>query len=148
MAASITFYNSFKEYVADGTFDLNTDTFKVALVLSGYTFSAAHTVYADISASEHSNANGYTTGGATLASVTFSQTSGTATFDAADTTWTASGTSLVARRAIIYKSGTANARVSPLIASILLDTTPADVTVTAGNTLTLQYNGSGIFTLA
>lgn len=148
MAASITFYNSFKEYVADGTFDLNTDTFKVALVLSGYTFSAAHTVYADISASEHSNANGYTTGGATLASVTFSQTSGTATFDAADTTWTASGGSIVARRAIIYKSGTANARVSPLVASILMDTTPADVTVTTGNVLTLQYNGSGIFALA
>ena len=148
MAASITFYNSFKEYVADGTFDLNTDTFKVALVLSGYTFSAAHTVYADISASEHANANGYTTGGATLASVTFSQTSGTATFDAADTTWTASGGSIVARRAIIYKSGTANARVSPLVASILMDTTPADVTVTTGNVLTLQYNGSGIFALA
>ncbi len=147
MTASITFYNSFKEYVADGTFDLNTDTFKVMLVTSSYTFSAAHTVIADASANEISN-TGYTAGGATLASVTFSQTSGTATFDAADTTWTASGTSLVARRAIIYKSGTANARVSPLIASILLDTTPADVTVTAGNTLTLQYNGSGIFTLA
>ena len=147
MAASITFYNSFKEYVADGTFDLNTDTFKVMLVTSSYTFSAAHTVIADASANEISN-TGYTAGGATLASVTFSQTSGTATFDAADTTWTASGTSLVARRAIIYKSGTANARVSPLVASILLDTTPADVTVTAGNTLTLQYNGSGIFTLA
>lgn len=147
MAASITFYNSFKEYAADGTFDLNTDTFKVMLVASSYTFSAAHTVIADCSASEISNA-GYTAGGATLASVTFSQTSGTATFDAADSTWTASGASLIARRAIIYKSGTANARVSPIIAAILLDTTPADVTVTAGNTLTLQYNGSGIFTLA
>ncbi len=147
MTASITFYNSFKEYVADGTFDLNTDSFKVALVSSSYTFSAAHTVYADLT-NELSTANGYTSGGAALASVTFSQTSGTATFDAADTTWTASGGSIVARRAVIYKDGTANTRVKPLIASILLDTTPADVTVTTGNTLTLQYNGSGIFTLA
>lgn len=147
MAASITFYNSFKEYVADGTFDLNTDSFKVALVSSSYTFSAAHTVYADLT-NELSTANGYTSGGAALASVTFSQTSGTATFDAADTTWTASGGSIVARRAVIYKDGTANTRVKPLIASILLDTTPADITVTTGNTLTLQYNASGIFTLA
>ena len=147
MTASITFYNSFKEYVADGTFDLNTDSFKVALVSSSYTFSAAHTVYADLT-NELSTANGYTSGGAALASVTFSQTSGTATFDAADTTWTASGGSIVARRAVIYKDGTANTRVKPLIASILLDTTPADITVTTGNTLTLQYNASGIFTLA
>lgn len=149
MTASITFYNTFKEYVADGTFDLNTDTFKVALVSSTYTFAATHSVYADLT-NELSTANGYTSGGATLASVTFSQTSGTATFDAADTTWTASGGSIVARRAIIYKSGTANSRVSPLVASILMETTPApaDITVTTGNTLTLQYNASGIFTLA
>lgn len=147
MAASISFYNSFKEYVADGTFDLNTDSFKVALVSSSYTFSASHTVYADLT-NELSTANGYTSGGAALGSVTFSQTSGTATFDAADTTWTASGGSIVARRAVIYKDGTANARVKPLVASILLDTTPADVTVTTGNTLTLQYNASGIFTFA
>lgn len=147
MAASISFYNSFKEYVADGTFDLNTDSYKVALVSSSYTFSAAHTVYADLT-NELSTANGYTSGGAALASVTFSQTGGTATFDAADTTWTASGGSIVARRAVIYKDGTANARVKPLIASVLLDTTPADVTVTTGNTLTLQWNASGVFTLA
>jgi hypothetical protein len=147
MAASITFYNSFKEYVADGTFDLNTDTFKVILVSSSYTFSAAHTVLADIT-NELSTANGYTNGGATLGSVTFSQTSGTATFDAADTTWTASGGSIVARRAVIHKSGTANSRANPLVASVLLDTTPADVTTTTGNTLTLQWNASGIFTLA
>jgi hypothetical protein len=147
MAASWSFYDSFKEYVADGTFDLNTDTFKVALVTSSYAFSAAHTVFANIT-NELSTANGYTSGGATLTSVTFSQTSGTATFDAADTTWTASGGSIVSRRAVVYKSGTANSRVNPLVGSILLDTTPADVTVTAGNTLTLQWNASGIFTLA
>lgn len=45
MAASYNKYNSFSEYMADGTFDLNTDTFKVALVASTYTPSAAHTVW-------------------------------------------------------------------------------------------------------
>lgn len=146
MTASITFYNSFREYLADGTIDLDTDSFKVALVASGYTFATTHTVYADLT-NELSTANGYTSGGAALASVTWGISTVTATFDAADTTWTASGGSIVARRAIIYKDGTANAIVKPLVASILMDTTPADITVTDGNTLTLQWNASGIFTI-
>lgn len=144
MAASISFYNSFKEYVADGTIDLDTHTFKVMLVSSSYTFSASHTVKADIT-NELSTANGYTAGGEALTSVTWGQTGGTATFDAADTQWTASGAGITARRAVIYDDTAAN---EELVASILLDTTPADVTATAGNTLTLQWNASGIFTLA
>jgi hypothetical protein len=144
MAASISFYNSFKEYVADGTIDLDSHTFKVMLVTSSYTFSAAHTQKSDIT-NELSTANGYTAGGATLASVTWGQTGGTATFDAADTTWTASGGSITARRAVIYSDTATN---DELVCSILLDTTPADVTATDGNPLTLAWSGSGIFTLA
>jgi hypothetical protein len=143
MAASITFYNSFREFMADGTIDLDNDTFKVMLVTSAYTFSAAHTVKADIT-DEHANGNGYTTGGETLGSVTWGHSGGTATFDAANTVWTASGGSIVARRAVIYSDTAAS---DQLVASVLLDTTPADVTATAGNTLTLAWHASGIFTL-
>lgn len=143
MAASLTFYNSFRKYVADGTIDLDTHTFKVMLVASGYTPSTAHTVKTDVT-NELSTANGYTAGGATLGSVTWSHSGGTATFDAADTVWTASGGSIVARYAVIYDDTAAN---DELVCYILLDTTPADVTTTAGNTLTLQWNGSGIFTI-
>jgi len=143
MAASLTFYNSFREYVADGTIDLDTHTFKVMLVASGYTPSAAHTVKADVT-NELSTANGYTAGGATLGSVTWGHSGGTATFDAADTVWTASGGSIVARYAVIYADTAAN---DELVCYILLDTTPADVTTTAGNTLTLQWNASGILTI-
>jgi hypothetical protein len=149
MAASITLYSSMKKYIADGTIDLDTDTFKVALVSSAYTPNAStHTVYADLT-NELSTANGYTLGGASLGSVTWTRSGGTVTFDAADTIWTASGGSIVARYAIIYKdTTTANGIVKPLIAYVLMDTTPADVTTTSGNTLTLQWNGSGIFTLS
>ncbi len=143
MTASISFYNSYREYLADGTIDLDTHTFKVMLVSSAYTFSASHTVKADIT-NELSTANGYTAGGATLGSVTWAHSGGTATFDAADTVWTASGGSITARRAVIYDDTAAN---DELVASVLLDTTPADVTATDGNTLTLQWNASGIFTL-
>jgi hypothetical protein len=143
MTASIAFYNSFREYCADGTIDLDNDTFKVMLVASDYTPSAAHTVKADIT-NELSTANGYTAGGATLGSVTWGHSGATATFDAADTVWTASGGSIVARYAVIYSDTAAS---DELVAYVLLDTTPADVTTTAGNTLTLQWNASGIFTL-
>ena len=145
MAASITFYNNWKAAVNDAA--LRAATIKVTLHSSSYTFAATHSVYADLT-NELTTANGYTNGGATLGSVTFSQTSGTATFDAADTTWTASGGSIVARRAVIRVVGTINSQVDPLIASILLDTTPADVTTTTGNALTLAWNASGIFTIA
>lgn len=145
MTASITFYNNWKAAIAEVV--PRTATFKVTLHTSSYTFAATHNVYADLT-NELSTANGYTNGGASLASVTWSQTSGTATFDAADTAWTASGGSIVARRAVLRAIGTFNSQVDPLVASILLDTTPGDVTTTTGNTLTLVWNASGIFTLA
>lgn len=145
MAASITFYQSFREYLGDATIDLDTHTFKVMLTSSTYTPNAAtHTVKADVT-NELSTANGYTAGGATLGSVTWSRSGGTVTFDAADTQWTASGGSITARYAVIYDDTAAS---DELVAYILLDTTPADVTATAGNTFTLQWNASGIFTLS
>ena len=148
MAASITIYESFREYLGDGTFDLNTNTFVVTLHTSSYTPSAStHTVSADLT-NELSTANGYTSGGATLGSVVWTRTGATVKFDAADTVWTASGGSIVARYAVIRASGTLNARVNPLVAYILMDTTPADVTTTTGNTLTLAWNASGILTQA
>lgn len=144
MTATITLYQSFNEYVGDGTIDLDTDTFKVTLHSSSYTPSAStHTVYADLT-NELSTANGYTNGGATLASVSWSRSGATVTLDATDTTWTASGGSIAARYAVIRKSGTANSITDPLVAHILLDNTPADVTATDGNTLTLAWNASGI----
>ena len=148
MTASITKYESFSELIADGTFDLDANTFKVSLHTSTHTPSAsAHVVFADVD-NELSTANGYTSGGATLGSVTWNRSGGTATFDAADVVWTASGGSIVARYAIIRAVGTLNGHVDPLVAYILLDTTPANVTATAGNTLTLQWHASGIFTVS
>lgn len=147
MAASITFYQSFREYMADGSIDLDTDTFKVMLTSSSYTPNAStHTAKADVT-NELSTANGYTAGGETLGSVTWSRSGGTVTFDAADTVWTASGGSITARYAVIYDDTSTSPSADLLVAYILLDTTPADVTATAGNTLTLQWNASGIFTL-
>lgn len=145
MAASITFYNNWREAIARGV-DLSTPpTYKVTLHTATYTPNATtHAVYADLT-NELATANGYTNGGYTLVSPSWTESGTVAIMDANDAVWTASGGSITARYAVLRVTGTFNTQVDPLIAYILLDTTPADVTATDGNTLTLQWSGSGIF---
>lgn len=134
-------YTSFKNKLGDGTYDLDTNTFKVMLVTSAYTPSLAHTTKANIT-NELATANGYTAGGATLANVQY--TGGA--WDANNVVWTASGGSLTARYFVVYQSGTFNTVTDALVGYGLLDNTPADVTVTDTNTLTLTI--SNFFTTA
>lgn len=144
-AATITFYDNWRECIGREV-DLDTPpSVKVTLHTSAYTPNAAtHTVYADLT-NELSTANGYTNGGLALSSVTWTQSSTVAIFDAADSTWTASGGSITARYAVLRLVGTFDGAVDPLIAYILLDSAPADVTATDGNPLTLQWHANGIF---
>jgi hypothetical protein len=139
-------FDSFKVYIGDGTIDFNTNALKVALVSSSYTFAATHTVYADLT-NELSTANGYTAGGVAVTGTVESVPPGAGTtYSTTDATWTASGGSIVARRAVLYVNATVNSIVKPLICTCLLDSTPADVTTTTGNTLTISMSG-GVFTM-
>ena len=141
------FYNKFHEYRGDGTIDLDDDTFKVILVASGYTPSTSgHSTYADIT-NELSTANGYTNGGQSLTSVTWTESGGTATFDAANPSWTASGGAITARYAVIYDD-TPSSPANPLVAYCLLDNSPADVTANDGAAFTINLHANGIFTSA
>jgi hypothetical protein len=145
MAASITFFNNFREAVGRAVDLSSPPTVNVSLHTSTFTPDAeADVVYADVS-DELSTANGYTNGGQALGSVTWTQSTTVAIFDAADTVWTASGGPITARLAVLRLVGTFNSQVDPLLAYILLDTTPADVTATDGNTFTLQWHANGIF---
>jgi hypothetical protein len=125
----------------NGTWDFDTDTFKVALFLSTSNIGAASTTYAGVT-NEHANANGYTTGGISLGALTLSGTTTVTVDDPSDMVWTASGGSITARYAVLYESG------GDVVCYCLLDSTPADVTATTGNTLTIALHASGIFTLA
>lgn len=140
MAASAwTFTNSAITKLLTGVFDLDTDTFKMALFLSTSNIGVASTTYAGVT-NEHANGNGYTTGGA---AITFSL-SGTTTVTvdlASDPVWTASGGPITARYAVIYEVG------GDVVCYSLLDTTPADVTATDGNPFTVAANASGVFTV-
>lgn len=138
-AGAWTFTNGGRKNLLDGTFDLDTDVFKMALLTSSSNIGSASTTYAGLTG-EVASANGYTTGGKTLTMSVTGTT--TVTVDCDDQTWTASGGSITARYAVIYESA------GNVLCYCLLDTTPADVTATDGNTLTVQINASGIFTLA
>jgi hypothetical protein len=139
-ASSWTFTNAGRTSLLDGTFDINSDTWKMALFLSTSNIGASSTTYAGLT-NEHANANGYTTGGVSIA-LTLSGTT-TVTVDiTTDPVWTASGGSIVARFAVIYEVG------GNVLCYCLLDSAPADVTVTTSNTLTVAANASGVFTLS
>lgn len=151
MASSLTFYNKFRKYIQDGTLDLDTNTIKLMLVTSDYTFDAAHGVLADVKASPDpevvaiaSPSNGYTTGGETLANPAVTYSGAVSKFDADDVTWLLLTATF--RYGILYASGTLNGVVNPLIACILFDTTPADITI-SGINYVVQWSANGIWTL-
>ena len=139
-AGAWTFTNGGRTRLLNGTFDIDTDSYKCALFLSTSNIGAASTTYAGVT-NEHANANGYTTSGIAVA-LTLAGTT-TVTVDiTTDPVWTASGGSIIARFAVIYEVA------GDVLCYCLLDSTPADVTATTGNTLTVAANASGVFTLA
>lgn len=140
-AGAWTFTDASRTSMLNGTFDFDTDTFRVGLYLSTSNIGAGSTTIAGVT-NEHANANGYTTGGTSIGALTLSGTTTVTVDDPADVVWTASGGSIVARFAILYENG------GNVVCYCLLDNTPADVTATDGNTLTIAFHASGIFTLA
>ena len=140
-AGAWLFTNTGRTSLLNGTFDLDTDTFLIALFLAASNLGAASTTYAGVT-SEHANANGYTTGGISLGPLTLAGTTTVTVDDPADAVWTASGGSITAKFAAIYESA------GNVLCYCLLDSGGLDVTATSGNTLTIAFNASGIMTLS
>ena len=151
----LTLFEEFANYLGGGftsqtgmDFENGGDTFKLFIVTSAASVAASATTpaYGDWSANEVSGSN-YTATGATLASQSFNEASGTATFDAADVTWSqaSGGTSgfTGAYKAILYDD-TVTSPADPAICFIDLggpvNNNDGDVTV--------SWNSSGIFTVA
>lgn len=80
-----------------------------------------------------------------LQSVTSTESSGTYTLDAADITITASGGALPTFRYVYLYNDTPTSPADPLI--LVIDN-EAGITLAQGESVTLQFNGSGILTLA
>lgn len=149
-ASAFTLYSKNKNHT--NTSDIAGATVKMALVTSAYTPDATVTgnsIWADVSANEVANGNGYTTGGATMTSVASTSIAGGYKLTGTVPAWTASGSGIPAHRYyVMYLSGTVWGLVNPIIGYFIGDNTPADIPLTtAGNTLTVTQSASGWFDL-
>lgn len=137
-AAAWKVYNEAKKYMLDGTLDMDSSAWRMALYKSSsntsdYTLSTAAQLTNVI------NAAGYT-GAKTLTVSVRQSTSATIVWDCADVIFTASGADITSiMYAVIYVSGGKAMCWSKLSTAIF--------NVTSGNTLTVQIASGGIFQL-
>jgi hypothetical protein len=119
--------------MANGLFDWDTNAIKVALFSSSYVPNQQTDILYSSLTNEVSNGDGYTTGGAALATKTNVVSALTTVLDAVDTAWTAA--TFTMRVAVIYDTVT-----SALLGYILAS---EDCSVTSG-TFTIQWPAAGI----
>lgn len=122
-------------------FDVDSDTFKMALFTSASNLGSGSTTFAGVTNEVGTTNTGYTAGGNSIALTK----SGTTTVTVVMTTapqWTAGSANLTAKFAAIYEVG------GRILCYCTLDSGGADVTATSGNTLTVGSNGGTVFTLA
>ncbi len=145
-ATAWAFYNSFREKLGEGDFDLSGTSvnFTMSLHTSAASANATNAVlstYASI-ANEVANGNGYTTGGKSVSGRTWAAgaSAGVFRFDSTAVVWTATGGDVDSVKfAIIYQSG------GKLVCYSKLST--SQFNLTQDNTLTVTPSSNGIFEL-
>lgn len=145
-AGSWKVYGAALEAVEKGTLDLDSNTFRMVLVTSGHTPNqSTHSTWADASANEVANGNGYATHGKVLA-CTVTRSGLVVTFDCDDQSWPSS--TITAKYAVIVKDADANgalASTDALVAFCDLETSGGSVSTTNG-TFSVIINALGVFT--
>lgn len=139
-------YNKAIKKIGNGTIDLP-GAVKVALVTSASNFATLTMSLFGSVTNQVTSGNGYVAGGSSLANEawTAGASAGQYKFDADDPLWTATGGNISnIKAAVLYMSGATAARHLLAYASL----TSSQFTLASGNTLTLQFNASGIFTVA
>jgi len=146
MAASAwAVFHTFKVRLGQKILDMDSDDIKVALMADTWTPNlATQANWADISANEITG-DGYTAGGLSVTNLTWTNNAGTVTWDCDDPSWTAGASGIAARYCVFYDN-TDTAKT--LISYSLLDTTPADHSVTTGQVFLITLPATGIFQLA
>jgi hypothetical protein len=132
MAITSAICTSFKVELLKGVHDFTAttgDTFKIALFTSSATLGAGTTAFSTSNEITNSSGTAYTSGGATLTSVTPTTDSTTAVCDFADVSFTSA--SFTANGALIYNSSESNKAVAAIAFG-------SDKTVTSG-TFTIQF---------
>lgn len=140
--ATFIFFDEYKLNVTKALINMNSDTFKIALTNTAPTL-ATDDELADIT--QITAANGYSSGGATLASAAWAETSGGSgiwQFTTADNVFTASGGSIGPFRYVVMYSDTSTN--DKLVGYLDYG---SSITVTDGNTFTVDVGASGWFQL-
>ena len=145
-ATAWSFYNSFREYIGNGQFDL--DGTSVGFYMALHTSAASALVNTNTLSTQSSLANevaagnGYTAGGASVTSRTWaSVATDKYRFDSTAVVWTATGGTIAnIKYAVVYQSGGKLVCFSRL--------TTSQFTLAEDNTLTVTPSASGIFELA
>lgn len=144
-AGAWTFYNLAKKYLMNGTIDLDTNSFRMSLYTSASNAATATLSTRTSVTNEVSEANGYSSSGKALASITWATGASASEYrwNAAAIVWTASGGSISnVKFAVIWQS---SGVADKLVCYSQLST--AQFTVTSGNTLTITPSANGIFEL-
>ena len=140
----LTVYEEFRLYIGDGSHDLNSDTFKVALITTLPTASDATPDFADYT---EVSGTGYTGGGETAAA-TYTEAAGTATFDIADVSWTQNGAGPTnIKAAIIYNTSHVGTNDAVAFVDMTTDGGTTAISLVDGD-ISITFNASGVFTLA
>ena len=141
-ATAWTLYNKAKKKIGNGTIQLGVNTLKMQLHTSASNCSTATLSTAASVTNEVAAGNGYATGGQALTGVTWTTGASASQYrlDCNDPIWTATGGAINSIKFALIKNSAGQA----LCWSRL---TTAAFNLTQNNTLTVQINTSGVFTL-
>jgi len=146
-AQAWTLYNTAKHKIGAGTLSFP-GTYRIALVGSASDFTTLTTSLFGSVGDQVTEGNGYSSSGKSLGSEVWATgaSAGQKKFDAADVVWTATGGAINSiKAAVIFASSDSAGGCHVLCYASL---TSSAFNLAQGNTLTIQFNSSGIFTLA
>lgn len=146
---TLTLFEEFAKYIADGSHDFDADSFKVMLI-SNTTVAAASDATPDSGDYTEVTGTGYTAGGIALTTPTFTEAAGTATFDdgAASVSWTQNGAGPAnIYQAIVYNTTHAGTNDAIAFIDMTADGGTTPISLVDGD-ITITWNASGILTVA
>lgn len=145
-ATAWSIYNKAKKKMGNGTIRLGVDNFKMQLHTSASNASTFTLSLASSLTNEVGSGNGYTTGGKALTTViwTVGASAKQYKFSSANPVWTATGGNIANIKFAVIRNSVSATGGHVLCWSRL---TTAQFTLSQTNTLTVQMNASGIFTL-
>ena len=133
-------FRAFVEHTAEKVHNLGSDQLVVALCAAANAPVNTNSVLADLTQISYTNLSSRN-----LTTASSAQSSGTYTLDLNDLTLTASGGSVATFRYVVVYNDTPTSPADPLICWFDYG---SDVTLASGESLTITFNASGLFTKA